>query len=503
MPQTRFVVQKALSHGLRPIVVVNKVDRPDARPDDVVNEVFDLLVDLGAKDSALDFPVIYASAKEGWATEDLGNRGSDLRVIPEAIVKHVPPPPVRPGEPLRLLVSTLDWSEYVGRIAIGRILSGTIEEGSDVAVIQRDGTQKIQRVAQLFDFEGLRKTRTGALGAGEVCAVVGLDPIHIGDTIADAEEPGSLETIPVDEPTLHVTFRVNDGPFSGREGKFVTSRQIRDRLMRELQSNVALRVVDGDSPEEFKVSGRGLMHIGILLENLRREGYELTVGKPRVITREIDGKLHEPYELMVVDVPLNHQSNVMSLVGDRRAELIKMDPKPGAQGYVHMEFEIPARGLMGLRSKMLTATQGQAILYHSFLRWRPVAGTIPQRASGVMVATETGRTTAYALDALTDRGMFFVTPGDNVYLGQIVGEHCRDKDIAVNVVKAKKLTNYRASGRDDAAKVRPVRLITLEGALEYVQEDELVEVTPNSIRLRKRTLNASERKRQSRNKVEA
>ncbi|MHC4473854.1 MAG: translational GTPase TypA [Planctomycetota bacterium] len=498
MPQTRFVLQKALGHGLRPIVLVNKVDRTDARPDQVVDEVFDLLVDLGADDRALDFPVIYASAKEGWATEDLEDRGSDLRPVLEAIVEHVPPPRVRPDDPLRLLVTTLDYSEYVGRIAIGRVTAGSVRAGDEVSVLGRNVIPYRRRVAELFTFEGLEKRAAPSVAAGDICAVVGLDPIHIGDTLSDPEDPGVIDSVPVDEPTLHMTFRVNDGPFAGREGKYVTSRQLKDRLERELLGNVALRVAPGKSTEEFRVSGRGLMHLGILLENMRREGYELTVGKPRVITREIEGETCEPIELLVVDVPVEAQSAVMSLIGNRRAEIVRMDGKPGASGFVHLEFTIPARGLVGLRGRMMTATQGQAIMHHSFSEYGPWRGEIPHRTSGVMLATEPGRVTPYALDALDDRGFFFVSPGDEVYEGQVVGEHNRENDIPVNAVRTKKLTNIRTHSRDEAAQVRPAREMTLEGALEYIQEDELVEVTPAAVRMRKILLKATDRKRESR-----
>jgi len=502
MPQTRFVVQKALQHGLKPILVVNKVDRPDARPDDVVNEVFDLLVDLGADDRSLDFPIVYASAKEGWSTMDLAEKGDDMRPVLDAIVEHVPPPAVHPADPLRLRVTTLDWSDYVGRIAIGRVYSGRVEKGQSVAVIDRNGNLSVQKILQVFTFEGLGREEQEGVGAGDVCAVVGLKPIHIGDTISDAEAPGALDSIAVDEPTLHMTFRVNDGPFAGRDGKYVTSRQVGDRLKKELQSNVALRVEQGDRPEEFHVSGRGLMHIGILLENMRREGYEVCVGKPRVITREVDGKTHEPIELLVVDVPTGAQNAVMSLIGDRRAELIRMDRKPGADGFVHMEFSIPARGLVGLRGRMMTATQGQAIMHHSFDGYEPWRGSIPQRTAGVLIATETGRVTPYALDLLNDRGVFFVSAGDQVFGGQVVGEHCRIKDIPMNAVRMKKLSNVRTTSKDEAAQYRPARDMNLEASLEYIQEDELVEVTPSTIRMRKRILDPSARKKESR-RVEA
>jgi GTP-binding protein len=495
MPQTRFVLQKALEHGLRPILVVNKVDRTDARPDDVVNEVFDLLVELGADDAALDFPIVYASAREGWATTNLEEPRADLRPVLDAIVAHVPPPPVRPGEPLRGLIPTLDWSSYVGRIAIGRILSGRIEAGSPVAVVGRDGDPRLERVGQLLAFEGLGRVEVPTLEAGEIAAITGLEPIHIGDTVADAEQPGALQAVAVDEPTLHMTFRVNDGPFSGRDGKYVTSRQLSGRLHRELQSNVALRVEPGDRPEEFRVSGRGLLHLGILLETMRREGYELCVGKPRVVTREIGGVTHEPLELLVVDVPLDAQSAVMSLVGERRGELRNLDGKPGASGFVHLEITIPTRGLIGLRSRMMTATQGRAIMHHSFLGWEPHRGAVPGRTAGVMIATERGRVTAYALD---DKRVHFVDVGEEVYAGQIVGEHGRDKDLPGNVTRPKKLTNMRAAGKDDSEKVLPVRRLSLEAALEYIAEDELVEITPRAIRLRKRLLAEADRRREAR-----
>jgi len=499
MPQTRFVLQKALEHGMRPIVVVNKVDRPDARPDDVVNEVFDLLVAVGAEDEALDFPIIYASAREGWATTDLeaGER-KDLRPLIDAIVSHVPPPAVESDAPLAMLVTTLDHSEFVGRIAIGRVSGGTVCAGQEVAVIRPGEVAERRKVQEVFRFEGLARTKVESVAAGDICALVGLDPIHLGQTVADPVTAKALDSTPVDQPTLHMTFRVNDGPFAGRDGKYVTSRQLADRLKRELLANVALRVEPGERPEEFGVSGRGLMHLGILIENMRREGYELTVGKPQVITREIDGKLSEPMEQLVVDCPSDVQSAVMSLTGSRRAELVRVEPKAGAAGYVHMEFTISARGLIGLRSRMMTATQGQAIVHHSFHGYRPLGGDIPGRAAGVMMATEGGRATPYALDMLDDRGFFFVQPGDQVYEGQVVGEHCRDNDIVVNVVRAKKLTNYRAVGKDDAAKVRPFRQMSLEDCLEYIETDELVEVTPGAIRMRKRILSASARKRQSR-----
>ncbi len=494
MPQTRFVLGKALEHKLKPIVVVNKVDRPDSRPDDVVNEVFDLLIQLGASDEALDFPIIYASAKEGWATLHLDKPTNNVRAIFEAIVHSIPAPDVTVHAPLQMLITTLEYSDYVGRIAIGRIFAGEITEGQMVTVIDRHGNHTLQKILQIHQFIGLGRKQVSHVQAGDICAISGMDPIDIGNTLACAENPTALPAITVAEPTMHTTFRVNDGPFAGKEGRSLTSRQIRERLDKELQHNVALRVEPGETPEEFKVSGRGLMHIGILLENMRREGFELCVGKPNVIYKEIDGKTHEPIELLVIDCPIDCQSPVMNLLGDRRTELVKMDAKSGTDDYIHMEFSIPSRGLFGLHSRLMNATKGRAIMHHTFEQYEPVRGSIPRRLAGVMVATTTGQVTAYALDGLYDRGIFFVRPGEQVYAGQVVGEHCKEKDIPVNVVKLKQMTNIRAASKDDAAKIRPARILSLEEALEYIQDDELVEILPKTIRIRKRILNENTRK---------
>jgi GTP-binding protein len=495
MPQTRFVLQKALDRGLKPIVVVNKIDRPDARPDDVVTEVFDLLVGIGADDDALDFPILYASAREGWATGDIDTRTDHMKCVFDAILEHVPPPEDRGDDPLQMLVTTLEYSDYVGRIAVGRVVAGHVEPGEAVTVIDRHGNPTRQKILQVFEFDGLGKRQVELIRSGDIAAVVGLDPINIGDTIACPDSPEALEAVPIDEPTLDMTFRVNDGPFAGREGKYVTSRQIGERLERELQQNVALRVGPGDRAEEFTVSGRGLLHLGVLLETMRREGYELTVGKPRVIMKEVDGKKYEPIERLTVDCPTECQSSVMSLVGERRGELIQMDPKAGAADFVHMEFTIPARGLIGLRSRMLNATQGRAIMHHTFYDYETMRGAVPQRQNGVMIAMATGQVTAYALDGLYDRGVFFVKPGEQVYEGQVVGEHCMEDDITVNPAKGKQLTNIRTHSKDEAARIRPPREMPLEAALEYIQDDELVEITPNSIRLRKRLLKENDRRR--------
>jgi GTP-binding protein len=497
MPQTRFVLSKALENHLKPIVVINKIDRPDARPDHVATEVFDLLVELDADDDALDFPLIYAAARDGWATVNLDEKKTDLRDLFEAIVTKVPAPQLDADAPLQMLVTTLDYSDFVGRIGIGRVMAGTLKKGQPVAVIGRDGKTTKQRVMQVLTFEGLGRKEAEEVAAGDVCAVVGLDPIDIGNTIADVNNPVALPTITIDEPTLTMTFRVNDGPFAGQDGQYVTSRQIRQRLEKELQSNVALRV-DFSQADEFEVSGRGLMHLGILLENMRREGFELTAGKPQVIFHDNHGRKEEPIELLVIDCPKECTNSVMSLVGERRAEVVKMDAKLGATGFTHMEFTIPARGLIGLRSRLLTATQGQAVLHHVFSHYEPMRGAVPQRQAGVMISTESGRVTAYALDGLYDRGFFFIRPGDQIYEGQIVGEHCKDNDITVNPTRLKQLSNMRTTSKDDAARIRPARDMSLEACLEYIQDDELVEITPGSVRMRKRMLKESDRKRADR-----
>ncbi len=499
MPQTRFVLQKSLQYGLRPIVVVNKVDRPDARPHEVVDEVFDLLVELDAPDEVLEFPTLFASAKEGWATLDLDNPSKTLRPLFDTILEYVPAPDGGLGEaPLQLQVTTLDYSDYVGRIAIGRIREGTIRRRQTVTVIDRQGKASNRQVAQLLAFEGIDRVEVEEVDAGDLCAIVGIEPIEIGDTVTDPSTPIALPAVTIDEPTLHMTFRVNDGPFSGRDGNLLTSRQISERLQREIRSNVALQVGPGQTQEQFRVSGRGLMHLGILIENMRREGFELCVGKPQVICREIDGKSCEPIEQLVVDCPESCQSAVMALIGDRRATITKISQRTSTGGFVHMEFTIPARSLMGLRSRMLNATKGEAIMHHTLLGYEPVRGEAPRRSAGVLIANEPGAVTAYSLDALYDRGEFFVRPGDHVYEGQIVGEHCRVGDLVVNVVKGKKLTNMRASGKDDNSQVRPVREMSLEACLEYIEDDELVEMTPGGVRLRKIILSEANRRRAAR-----
>ena len=502
MPQTRFVLQKALVHGAKVLVVVNKVDKPDARPDWVIDQVFDLLAELGADDATLDFPSLFASAKNGWASADADTQGTDLKPLFEAIVDHVPAPAAATDDniaaPLQFMATTLDASDYVGRIAIGRVERGTVKPGMPVTVCHRDGKQTKQKVLQALTFDGLGRAEAESVQAGDICALVGLDPIDIGDTVADRDRPEALPPVAIDEPTVTMTFRVNNSPFAGREGKFVTSRQILDRLNKELERNVALRVEPGESPEQFEVSGRGLMHLGVLIETMRREGYELQIGMPRVIFKEIDGVTCEPIEQLAVDCPAECQADVLSLVSNRRSELVSIEPRGTNGEYVHIEFTIPSRGLIGVRTRMLTATQGRAIAHHTFLEYQPMRGDIPKRLAGVIVSSEAGQVTPYALTGLYDRGVFFVEPGDQVYVGQVVGEHCKDNDIIANPVRAKHVSAVRIKNKDDNAQVRPARKLSLEEHLEYVGPDELVECTPESIRLRKIILDESERRRESR-----
>jgi GTP-binding protein len=496
LPQTRFVLRKAFECGLRPIVVINKIDRPDARPVDVLNAVFDLFVELDADEETLDFPTIYASGREGIATTDLAVPPKDLHPLYDVILQKVPPPDVDADAPLQMLVITLDWSDYVGRIAIGRVVAGKIRKGQRISLMKHDGRRVEDTVAQLFTFDRLGRVEADEVSAGDICAVVGLEGVDIGDTIADLEKPVALPPIRVDEPTLDMVFRINDSPFAGQDGTYVTSRQLRDRLMKELESNVALRVVPSEEKrDEFHVSGRGLLHLSILLENMRREGYELSVGKPRVITKQVNGQTQEPIEYLVIDVPPASVGAVMELVGNRRAECLKLD----ARGEMtHLEFTIPARGLIGLRTRLLNATYGQAIMHHNFYDYQPVRGSIPGRPNGVMVSTETGRATPYAMENLQERGSLFVGPGEQVYEGQVVGENSRDNDMPVNVCREKKLTNVRASTAEKSILLKPPRQITLELALEYIEEDELVEVTPKAIRLRKMMLKENDRKKYAR-----
>lgn len=495
MPQTTFVLRKALEYGLRPIVVVNKIDRPGARPKDVLNEVVDLFIELGADDSLLEFPTVYTSAVLGYAVANPDEHSDNVQLLFKTIIEHVPPPSGDPDAPVQMLITSLDYNDYVGRIGIGRVFAGTLRAGSPVVVIHLDGTHKNERIGELFVFDGLGRRKIDAVRAGDVCAVVGLESVDIGNTIADPENPTPLPLIRIDEPTLHMTFRVNDSPFAGRSGKYLTSRHLRDRLEKERQHNVALRVEPGHTPEEFHVSGRGLLHLSVLIENMRREGFELAVGKPKVIYRELEGRKTEPIEQCVIDIPSQYVGAVMEQMLSRRAICMKMEAR---DANTYLEFTIPSRGLIGMRNRLMTVTNGTIIVHHNFYEYEFLRGAIPGRSLGVLIANETGRVTAYALEGLSDRGMFFVAPNDEVYEGQVVGEHCRDDDIVVNACREKKLTNMRAASADKTVVLKPPRRLTLELALEFIEDDELVEVTPDAIRLRKRMLKETDRKKLAR-----
>ena len=504
MPQTRFVLQKALQIGLKPIVVVNKCDRPDARPDAVVNEVFDLLVDLGADELALDFPVLWASGRDGWASLDRDQRDRGVEDLFEAIIERVPAPTNDASGPLQFLVTNLDYSGYVGRIAIGRVIRGVMKPGMSVGLCRDSGKVDKGKITKLSQFSGLGRTEAQEVIAGDLCCVEGIPDIAIGDTIVDPERPEALPRVSVDEPTLHMVFRINDGPLGGKEGKFVTSRQISERLDRELRSNVALKVQSGESADEFKVSGRGLLHLGVLLETMRREGFELTVGKPEVIEREIDGVLCEPWERLTLDVENTGMGAALELLGSRGGEIGKVDPR-GTR--MHIEADIPARGLIGLRTRLLNATGGEAVMHHAFAAWRPVSpNAVKPRANGVMVANEGGPATAYALETLSERAVMFVRPGDVCYEGMLVGENSRDNDLVVNAVRVKPFSNVRAAAKDATVVLKQPRIMSLEAALEYIEEDELVEITPTAVRMRKKLLKEADRRRverSERSKAEA
>ncbi len=494
LPQTRFVLKKALAAGLKPIVVINKIDRPDARITDVHAMMFDLFIELGADDDTANFPVIYASGRAGIATTDLAIEPKDLRPLFDAIIQHVPPPDVDENAPLQMQVMALQYNEFVGKIAVGRVFAGKIRKNQKVAVVkQKDGSIVPDTVVQVLEFDKLTKKEVDEVRAGDVCAIVGIDDADIGDTICELDKPQALPPLTIDEPTLDMVFRVNDSPFASREGKPLTSRELRDRLQRELQHNVALRVAPGERESEFIVSGRGLLHLGVLLETIRREGSELAVGKPRVIVKEIDGVKCEPYEHLVVEVPAEHQNTVMRLVLERQGEFQKMESHRQTS---HLEFHIPARSLIGLRTLMLTATQGTAMMHHNFLEFRPQKGPPVRRENGVYISKNTAKVTAYGVDGLA--GRLFVAPGDDVYEGQIVGDHNRDNDLVVNVTEQKPLTNMRATGSDAKAVVKPPTLFSLEMALEYIEDDELVEITPASVRMRKIYLKESDRKKMAR-----
>ncbi len=491
MPQTRFVLQKALALHLKPIVVINKIDRPDNRPIEVLDEIYDLFIDLDAREDQLDFPVIYASGRAGWASKNLSDKHKNLTPLLDSIIKDIPPPPSSDGI-LQIQITSLDYNDYVGRIGIGRVFRGTLKKNDNLAIIKRDGKIHDVSIKKLFVFEGIERTETDEVECGDICAIVGVDDIDIGDTISYAENPEPLPIISIDEPTISMTFTVNNSPFYGREGKYVTSRQIRDRLYKELEHNVALNVEDTNSPDSYKVSGRGILHLSILIENMRREGYELQIREPKVIYKEIDGKKAEPIEVFIVDVPGESAGKVIELIGQRRGELIKMENKGNRN---NLEFHIPSRGIMGLRTKILTSTSGEAVIHHQFYQYEYFKGSIGKARSGVLISMGDGASTAYAIDSLQDRGKFFIDPGEVVYTGQIVGEHSKEMDIEVNVQRGKKLTNMRASGSDKAVKIVPAIKFSLEEALEYIEDDEMVEVTPKSIRMRKLYLNSHDRKR--------
>jgi len=494
MPQTKFVLRKAFACRVRPIVVINKIDRPDARPTEVLNEIFDTFAEQGASEEQLDFPYIFASGKAGFASHDPHATSGDVKPLFDMIVEQVPGPVVDPDSPFRMLCTTLDFSEYVGRIAIGRIVAGRVTRGQKAALIKAGGVARTASIDSVLVFDKLGRLEVTEAEAGDVVAIVGLSTVEIGDTIADPDHPVALPRIEVDEPTLSMLFTVNDSPLAG-EGQFLTSRHIQERLERELESNVALRVESTDERDSFKVSGRGLLHLSVLIETMRRQGYELAVGKPEVIFRTIGGEICEPYEFLVIDVPHASIGPVIELSGSRRGEMTKMDVK-GA--YAHLEFLIPARGLIGLRSRLMSATQGEAIVHHNFHDYRPTKGDVPRRPNGVMVSLVKGQAVAYSLDNLQQRGTMFVEPGDLVYEGMIIGENARGDDMTVNPCKEKKLTNVRAAGSDKNILLKPPRELTLELALEYIENDELVEVTPSKIRLRKKFLSDESRKRAER-----
>ena len=493
MPQTRFVLQKALQLNLKPIVVINKVDKPNCRPDEVHDAVFELFFNLDATEEQLDFPTFYGSGKNGWFNSK-NEQCADITPLLDGILQYVPAPKVAEG-PLQMQITSLDYSSFLGRIAVGKVARGVIKEGQSVALMQAGGVVKRSKVKELYTFMGMGKKKATEVEAGDICAVVGLEEFNIGDTIADAENPEALPVISVDEPTMSMLFGINNSPFYGKDGKFVTSRHLRDRLMKETEKNLALRVEDSENADSFLVYGRGILHLGILIETMRREGFELTVGQPTVLVKEINGKKNEPYEILVVDVPAEFSGKVIDMVTQRKGELLVMESKGEMQ---HLEFEIPSRGLIGLRSNMLTNTAGEAVMAHRFLEYKPWKGPIPGRNNGVLLSKNQDKTTAYSIDKLQDRGTFFVDPGEDVYVGQIIAEHIKPGDLIVNATEGKKLTNMRASGSDDAVRIVPKKQMTLEECMEYIQQDECIEVTPKKIRLRKVILDEEERKRSAR-----
>ena len=499
MPQTRFVLQKALQMGKKPLVVINKVDKENCNPDLAHEHVFDLMFALDANENQLDFPVVFGSAKQGWMSHDWKKPTTDINVLLDDIIKYIPEPEVFDGTP-QLLITSLDYSTFIGRIAIGRLTRGKLVSGQPCSVVKRDGAIQKHRIKALYTFDGLAKKETQEVIAGDICAIVGIEGFEIGDTIADFENPEALERITIDEPTMGMLFTINDSPFFGQEGKFVTSRHVRERLEKELEKNLAMRLEDTSSADSLMVYGRGVLHLSVLIETMRREGYELQIGQPRVITKTIDGAKSEPMEELTIDVPEVSSGKCIELVTRRKGVMKSMEPK--ADRFI-LRFEIPSRGIIGLRSNILTATQGEAIMTHRFMGYEPWKGDIPGRQNGSLIVMENGTAFAYSLDNLQDRGTFYIEPGEEVYEGQVIGENSRPGDLVVNVTKSKKLTNHRASGSDDKASLPPPRRFSLEEALEYIQEDEYVEVTPKSIRLRKVYLKDFERKKASKDVVTA
>ena len=496
MPQTRFVLQKALQLGLKPLVVVNKVDKPNCRPEEVYEMVFDLMFSLNATEDQLDFPVIYGSAKNNWMGTDWKTPTDNLTALLDAIIEHIPAPKQLEGTP-QMLITSLDYSSYTGRIAVGRVHRGTLKEGMNITLAKRDGSMVKSKIKEVHTFEGLGRKKTDAVSSGDICAIIGVDGFEIGDTICDYENPEPLPPIAIDEPTMSMLFTINDSPFFGKEGKFVTSRHIHDRLMTELDKNLALRVRKSELEDgKWVVSGRGVLHLSVLIETMRREGYELQVGQPQVIFKEIDGVKCEPIEELTISVPEEFASKMIDMVTRRKGEMVSMETQGDR---VNIEFDMPSRGIIGLRTNVLTASQGEAIMAHRFKEYQPYKGEIPRRTNGSMIAMESGTAFTYAIDKLQDRGKFFIYPQDEVYAGQVVGEHVHENDLVINVTKSKKLTNMRASGSDDKARIIPPVIFSLEEALEYIKEDEYVEVTPKSMRMRKVILDETERKRANKN----
>ncbi len=491
MPQTRFVLQKALQLNLKPMVIINKVDKENCRPDEVHDAIFELFFNLDATEEQLNFPTFYGSGKNGWFNNSL-TPCEGITPLLDGILQYVPPPKIAEG-PLQMQITSLDYSSFLGRIAVGKVSRGSIKENQPIVLMQADGTIKKTKVKELYIFESLGKKKATEVIAGDICAVVGIEGFNIGDTIADAETPEALPVISVDEPTMNMLFSINNSPFFGKDGKFVTSRHLRDRLMKETEKNLALKVVDSENADSFLVYGRGILHLGILVETMRREGYELTVGQPQVLVKEIDGKKCEPYENLVVDVPQEYASRVIDLVTRRKGEMLEMITKGALQ---HLEFDIPSRGLVGLRTQILTSTAGEAVMAHRFTEYKPWKGAIPGRSNGVLLAKQNGTATAYAIDKLQDRGSFFIDPGQEIYAGQVIAEHIKPGDLVVNIIEGKKLTNMRASGTDDSVRIAPKIQMTLEECMEYIQQDECIEVTPNHIRMRKVLLNEEDRKKQ-------